>query len=120
MIRSTFLSNTYFRENIKERKMISKSERFNKCLVTLCCLLFSYCLHSQIPDSIKKYSEIIKKHIYSDYKGMFREPKGTLKYPFITPGSDQYANDLWDWDSWWSNVALRQILSDQGVAKDKN
>lgn len=51
---------------------------------------------------------------------MFRQPKGSLKYPFITPGSDQYANDLWDWDSWWSNVGLRQILSDKGIAKDKN
>ena len=88
--------------------------------ITVCCCLISICLHSQSSDSVKKYSDIIKKHIYNEYKGMFREPKGTLTYPFITPGSDQYANDLWDWDSWWSNVALRQILSDKGSAKDKN
>ena len=47
----------------------------------------------------------------SDYGGMFREPGGALKHPFLTPGSDQYADVLWDWDSWLSNVALRQILA---------
>src|SRR4051812_37090835 len=80
----------------------------------LCC-----CLFAQVPDSISRYSGIIKQHVYNDYKGMFRPAKGTLPYPFITPGSDQYANDLWDWDSWWSNIALRQILTDRGSEKDK-
>src|SRR3954465_11433629 len=83
-----------------------------------CCNIFveSY---AQGPDSLKEYSAIIKKHIYNDYKGMFREAKGTIPFPFITPGSDQYANDLWDWDSWLSNIALRQILSDAGSEKEK-
>lgn len=83
------------------------------CVLSLCCRL-----SAQMPDSTKHYSDIIKKHIYNDYKGMFRPAKGTLLYPFITPGSDQYANDLWDWDSWWSNVALRQILADKGNEKN--
>jgi putative isomerase len=45
---------------------------------------------------------------------MLRLAGGNLPYPFITPGSDQYADVLWDWDSWLSNVALRQILLEVG------
>jgi len=74
---------------------------------------------SQIPDSINVNINRIEQHIYSDYKGMFRNPVGMLKYPFITPGSSSYANDLWDWDSWLSNVALRQILENHGSEKEK-
>jgi hypothetical protein len=50
---------------------------------------------------------------------MFGEPVGALKYPFITPGSSSYNNTLWDWDSWLSNIALRQILLDKGSEKNK-
>ena len=50
---------------------------------------------------------------------MFRDGGGSLVYPFLTPGSNQYDNVLWDWDSWLSNIALRQILSDIGTSKDK-
>ena len=65
----------------------------------------------------KEYAIVIKKNIYNDYKGMFREEGNSLKYPFITPGSSQYADVLWDWDSWLTNVALRQILADMGNEK---
>lgn len=65
----------------------------------------------------EEYAIAIKKNIYNDYKGMFREEGGSLKYPFITPGSSQYADVLWDWDSWLTNVTLRQILADMGNAK---
>lgn len=87
-------------------------------LILYGCLQSVYSF-AQTRDSIQRYSTIIKEHVYKDYKGMFRPAKGTLLYPFITPGSDQYANDLWDWDSWWSNIALRQILNDKGTEKDK-
>lgn len=100
--------------------MVLKFKETSRIVLALFWILISYATNAQNADSIKKYSSIIKQHIYNDYKGMFRQPKGSLKYPFITPGSDQYANDLWDWDSWWSNVALRQILSDKGIIKDKN
>lgn len=75
--------------------------------------------NAQLPDSLKAYTKTIREHIYADYKGMFRQPGGALIYPYITPGSDTYANDLWDWDSWLSNIALRQILADNGTDKDK-
>jgi glycogen debranching enzyme len=84
------------------------------------CVLAWLSLPAQVPDSLKHYVTSIKKHVYNEYTGMFRHANGTLKYPFITPGSDQYANDLWDWDSWLSNIALRQILSDKASAKEKD
>ncbi len=83
-------------------------------LIIKCSIAFS-----QTPDSVRQNINIIKKNIYADYKGMFREPGGALLYPYITPGSNAYANDLWDWDSWLSNIALRQVLSNIGTANDK-
>lgn len=68
----------------------------------------------------REHRKLIKEHVYSDYKLMFKQPTGiALKYPYITPGSRQYAAVLWDWDSWLSNVALRQILNDIGNEADK-
>ncbi|WP_205461831.1 MGH1-like glycoside hydrolase domain-containing protein [Mangrovibacterium lignilyticum] len=67
---------------------------------------------------INRYSHIIKSNVYQDFKKMYRPPSGALKFPFLTPGSNQYANVLWDWDSWLSNVALRQILADVGSPAD--
>lgn len=70
-------------------------------------------------DSVSRYASVVKSYIYKDYKGMYRAGGGSLVYPFLTPGSNQYDNVLWDWDSWLSNVALRQILSDIGTSDDK-
>ena len=60
---------------------------------------------------MQKYKRIIKEYCKSSYKGLFRNPEGLLKYPFIVPG-DCYGIELWDWDSWLTNVALRQIAPD--------
>ena len=66
------------------------------------------------------YRQLIKQHLYADYKQMYRQPTGgALIYPYLTPGSKQYAQVLWDWDSWLSDVALRQILTDGGKEADK-
>ncbi len=62
---------------------------------------------------------LIRKHLHSDYAGMFRSEGGAFKYPFITPGSAQYGDILWDWDSWLSNIALRQILTEKATAEEK-
>lgn len=50
---------------------------------------------------------------------MYRQAGGSLHFPFLAPGSSQYLDMLWDWDSWLSDVALRQILSDKGTEADK-
>lgn len=67
-----------------------------------------------------KYLPVIREHIHRNYRGMFREEGGAFKYPFLTPGSAQYADILWDWDSWLSDVALRQILLETGTAEDRD
>ena len=68
----------------------------------------------------REHRALIKRHIYADYKQMWRQPSGdALLYPYLTPGSKSYANVLWDWDSWLSDVALRQILADVGTEADR-
>lgn len=60
---------------------------------------------------MEKYKKIVQDYCYKSYNGMFREPSGLLKYPFIVPG-DCYGSELWDWDSWLTDIALRQIVYD--------
>ena len=80
-------------------------------------------LQAQLPvrnaENIGKYKEICRTYIYKEMKGMYREAGGSLPYPFLAPGSNQYLDMLWDWDSWLSNVALRQILLEKGREKDR-
>jgi putative isomerase len=52
----------------------------------------------------------LRNRLSENYQGMFRPAGQALGHPFLTPGSEQYADVLWDWDSWLSNIALRQIL----------
>ncbi len=60
--------------------------------------------------------QAIKDYVYQHYRGMYREAGQGLPFPFFAPGSHQYADQLWDWDSWLTNVAIRQALLDQGDA----
>lgn len=87
----------------------------------LILLTLAFCLttHAQTK-ATKQHRELIKQHIYADYKQMYRLPEGgALLYPYLTPGSKSYAAVLWDWDSWLSDVALRQTLSDVGTKSDR-
>lgn len=63
------------------------------------------------------YIELIKTYSAETYRQMTRQPAGQLKYPFLVPGSASYSSSLWDWDSWLTNIAVRQIMADQ---EDKN
>jgi hypothetical protein len=65
------------------------------------------------------FAETVKKSIMRDYPGMLHDPTGALRYPFITPGS-VYARELWDWDSWLSDVALCQIILDKDPNADRS
>lgn len=100
------------------------SKRMNKTSFLLILWLFSLPLMAQKDfrkSQQKMYRELIKEHIYSDFENMYREPSGiAFKYPYIAPGSKQYAAVLWDWDSWWANVALRQILADAGGVAERS
>lgn len=55
--------------------------------------------------------KLIEEYAQKNYREIFREPNGYLKYKFIVPGS-KYSDNLWDWDSWLTNVALRQFVTD--------
>lgn len=90
----------------------------------LCLVLQIMCIvcfgNAKSVKATKEHRNLIKQHIYSDYKQMYRKPVGiALIHPFLTPGSKQYANVLWDWDSWLSDVALRQTLADTGTDSDR-
>jgi len=76
-------------------------------------------LPERTPENVAKYARICREAIRKEMKGMYREAGGALRYPFLAPGSNQYLDMLWDWDSWLSDVALRQILHDYGSEADR-
>jgi putative isomerase len=78
-------------------------------------------IDNQTNEDWSKYSPILKKYIYKDYKKSYAEAGGAFKYPFLTPASDSaaYAGDLWDWDTPFTDAALRQILLEKGTEKDR-
>lgn len=60
-------------------------------------------------DTISYYSNLIINYIKLTYKNNFREPKeSTFGFPYIVPGS-KYSEQLWDWDSWLTGLALLNI-----------
>lgn len=61
-----------------------------------------------------KYRKIIAENTRRDFKKVYREAGQAMPYPFLTPGTEAYADALWDWDSWLFNIALRQLLTDRG------
>lgn len=67
---------------------------------------------------MKAYIDAIKNYSKENYKNMVREPKGIIREPFIVPGSTSYDSCLWDWDSWLTNVAVRQIMLDNNDNDD--
>jgi putative isomerase len=69
--------------------------------------------------SVEADIALIRQYVHRDYTGMLRNEGGAFKYPFITPGSSQYPDILWDWDSWLSDVALRQILAETATTEEK-
>jgi len=71
------------------------------------------------PADTQHYIDIIRSNIFQDYKGMFKPAKGKFKHGFITPGNSSYQDQLWDWDSWLTDIALRQILLENGSDDDK-
>jgi putative isomerase len=69
-------------------------------------------------DELQRYAGLLRESITQGYEGMYREAGGPLKFPFIVPGSQQYSDVLWDWDSWLTDVALRQTLREVGSAEE--
>ena len=63
--------------------------------------------------NLETYKDLIREYSKNSYFKLTREPMKHLKYPFIVPGA-VYKYQLWDWDSWLTDVAIRQIISDNG------
>ena len=100
---------------LKQAKTMKKS---GVLLAVLC--MAGVLASAKTVKATKEHRELIKQHIYADYKLMMKQPAGiALKFPYLTPGSKQYASVLWDWDSWLSDVALRQTLNDVGTDADR-
>jgi putative isomerase len=74
--------------------------------------------NAQLRGSAPDYRELVTRSILRDYPRMLHEPTPPLAFAFVTPGS-VYTNQLWDWDSWLSDVALCQIIVDQGDRADR-
>lgn len=68
---------------------------------------------------MQEYINALRAYMRKDYKEMYREKGGIFPYGFLTPGSASYDDVLWDWDSYFSDVALRQILADAGADRDE-
>jgi putative isomerase len=64
---------------------------------------------------IKKYGELILDYVKDKYKKVFREPAGIMKHKYIVPGS--IYESLWDWDSWTTNIALREVASSEDIGE---
>ena len=60
-----------------------------------------------------KYIQNIKDYSKNAYRKITREAEGYLNHPFIVPGAT-YDTQLWDWDSWLTDIAIRQIIVDNG------
>jgi len=60
---------------------------------------------------IEKYGNLIADYTRKNYQECFRESSGVMKHKFIVPGS-VYSNELWDWDSWLTDLALGEFVSD--------
>lgn len=63
----------------------------------------------------EKYVRIIKDYVANHYTKMLREPSGILAHRFIVPGSC-YSEELWDWDSWLTDLALRELNGIANIA----
>jgi hypothetical protein len=87
---------------------------------TICSafLLATVHVNAQSPTTQPDYRDLVTTSILRDYPRMLHEPTPPLAFPFITPGS-VYTTQLWDWDSYFSDVALSQIVADQGDKVDQ-
>lgn len=62
---------------------------------------------------LNTYKTIIKEYSKNAYKKLMRRPMRRLAHPFIVPGA-VYQYELWDWDSWLTDVGVEQIITDLG------
>lgn len=52
-------------------------------------------------------------HFLQASENIFRPAEGCLRHPYLVPGG-LYANQLWDWDSYWIVKGLRRVADEAG------
>ena len=60
----------------------------------------------------------IRDYALQNYEKLFRQPEGQLSHPFIVPGAT-YTMELWDWDSWLTDIAICQI-ADKDISQHQS
>ena len=55
--------------------------------------------------------KIIKDYIKDNWRKAFHEAEGVLKHPFVDPAAS-YRGQLWDWDSYFCNLAIMDVYDD--------
>ena len=63
------------------------------------------------------YENTVYSFIKGNYNKILREPVGQLKHKFIVPGA-VYSKELWDWDSWLTDIAITQVAENEGTLND--
>lgn len=58
---------------------------------------------------MNRYLSIVKEYVKTESFRMLKKSTGVFRHPFIDPGA-VYAENLWDWDSYWSAFALMEIV----------
>jgi putative isomerase len=51
--------------------------------------------------------------LHKSANDLMRSPSGVLRHPFIVPGA-LYAQELWDWDSYWTTLGLLRLAKATG------
>ncbi len=64
----------------------------------------------------QKYVKLIKKYIDEKCLKTLKDADARLKFPFIEPG-EGYTSTLWDWDSYYTSLALFEIADYFGYDK---
>ena len=66
-----------------------------------------------IVKELKRNIQLIKEYSKNNYKKCFRQAKGLLMYSYLVPGA--VYEELWDWDSWLSGMAISKIAEGQDI-----
>ena len=60
---------------------------------------------------------LIKDYLKQACTRMFADPRGDMKHKCLLPVAS-YSKQLWDWGSWTSNIAVRQLCTDNQIRPD--
>lgn len=63
---------------------------------------------------LQTYKDLVLSYAKGNYRKCFREPHGKFAYPCLVPGA-YYADELWDWDSWLTDIALSDMAEGDDI-----